>query len=242
MNVNSHSLSAVTDTLAPVAPSSPLEHAGRDIVRAFPTKQLRAEQTREKLLQTGKTLLNTGGFDDISIAQIAAASGCSVGAFYMRFRNKQAYFEFLLDRVVDEVREEALRTLTPERIKHLNLEDTIQLCVDHQIKVIRNHEGLIRAALAYSISGSDDWQPIHDAGVLLNSHYIGLILQKSRTRDKTVAKKHVLIGLQVVTGHLINAVAHETEVMPLHHPALSFWLGSIVLHCLRSKPAGVAPP
>jgi AcrR family transcriptional regulator len=241
MNVNSHSLFAVTDTLAPVAPSRSPEPADRDMVRAFPTKQLRAEQTREKLLQTGKTLLATGGFDDISIAQIAAASGCSVGAFYMRFRSKQAYFEFLLDRVVDEVREEALQTLTPERIRGLNLEQTIQLCVSHHIKVVRDHEGLIRAALAYSINGSDDWQPIRDAGVLLNTHYIGLILRKSRMRDKKAATRHLLIGLQIITGHLINAIAHETEVMPLRHPDLPSWLGSIVLHCLRSKPAGTAP-
>lgn len=242
MNVNPHSLSAVTDTLAPLAPPLPSEPAGRDSVRAFPTKQLRAEQTREKLLQTGKTLLATGGFDDISIAQIAAASGCSVGAFYMRFRNKQAYFEFLLDRVVDEVGEEALQTLTADRIKSLNLEETILLCVDHHIGVIRDHEGLIRAALAYSINGSNDWQPIRDAGVLLHAHYIGLILRKSRARDRKAAKKQLLIGLQIITGHLVNAIAHETEVMPLRHPELSFWLGSIVLHCLRSKPGDAAPP
>ena len=242
MNLNSHSLSAVTDAIAPATPSQPVQTSGRSAVRAFPTKQLRAELTREKLLHTGKTLLDTGGFDDISIAQIAAASGCSVRAFYMRFKNKKAYFEFLLDRVVDEVRQEAEHTLTPARTTGLTLERTIQLCVDHHIKVIRSHEGVIRAALAYSINGSDDWQPIRDAGIGLNAHYIGLILRKSRIRDKTAARNNLLVGLNIITGHLINIIAHETEVMPLHHPDLSFWLSSIVLHCLRSKPADAALP
>ncbi len=230
----------MTDSITYLEPSLLAERQYGDATRALPTKQLRSEQTREKLLQTGKTLLGAGGFDDVSIAQIAAASGCSVGAFYMRFKNKKAYFEFLLDGVIDQVRLETQQSLALGSIKDLNLEQTIQLCVKHHIQVIRTHEGLIRAALAYSINGSNDWQPIGDVGVWLNAHYIDLIIRKSRKRDKETAKKQLLIGLNIIAGHLINVITHERGVMPLHHPDLAFWLSSIVLHCLKSKPADAA--
>ena len=69
------------------------------VVKAFPAKQQRSEQTHEKLLQSGLDLLRDGVFDDISIAQIAARAGCAVGSFYLRFRNKEAFFEFLIERI-----------------------------------------------------------------------------------------------------------------------------------------------
>lgn len=226
----------MTDAIA-TAPHLNPELPPYDNVRAFPTKQLRSEKTREKLLQTGKALLSAGGFDDVSIAQIAAASGCSVGAFYMRFKNKKAYFEFLLDRIIDQVRQQAQQALTPDSIKGLTLAQTVQLCVRHHIQVIRTNEGPIRAAMEYSINGSNDWQPIRDAGSWLNALYIDLIIRKCRKPDADQQKEGLLIGLHVIAGHLLNVITHKSAVMPLQHADLEFWLSSIVLHCLKTSPA-----
>ena len=230
---------ALTLTDVPSHPSPPADG------RALPSKQLRSEQARERLLATGTRLLEAGGFDAVSIAQIAAESGCSVGAFYQRFRNKEAYFEFLLDRVIDEVRAQTLAALAPECTKGLNQAQTIALCVRHHIEVVRTNEGLIRAALGYSMHGSDDWQPIGEIGAWLNAHYIGLILQKRRSRDPAkadAAKRQLRIGLQIITGYLINAVAHEPTLLHLNHPDLPHWLGSVVSGCLAAKPPQPAVP
>lgn len=232
MNMNSYSCFAVNDLQ-----SSPQTLSAR----VLPSKQLRSEQARERLLQTGTRLLAAGGFDAVSIAQIAAESGCSVGAFYQRFRNKEAYFEFLLDRVIDTVRAEAEQALTPAHIRSLSLAQTIALCVQHHIDVVRAHAGLIRAALSYSMHGSDDWQPIGAIGAWLNAHYIALILRKSRQRDKAAAAGQLRIGLQIITGHLVNAATHEGSVMPLNHPDLPHWLSHVVASCLAARPPAGAP-
>jgi AcrR family transcriptional regulator len=200
---------------------------------------------RERLLATGTRLLAAGGFDAVSIAQIAAEAGCSVGAFYQRFRNKEAYFEFLLDRVIDQVRAQTLVALAPERTAGLNQAQTIALCVRHHIWVVREHEGLIRAALGYSMHGSDDWQPIGEIGAWLNAHYIGLILHTCRPRDAArldAARRQLRIGLQIITGHLINAVAHEPALLHLNDPDLPYWLSSVVSGCLAAKPPEAQAP
>ena len=212
-----------------------------DDPRALPSKQLRSEQARERLLDTGTRLLAAGGFDAVSIAQIAAEAGCSVGAFYQRFQNKQAYFEFLLDRVIDEVRDSAERALTPEAVAGLGLADTVALCVGHHAQVIRSNEGLIRAALAYSLHGSNDWQPIGTVGAWLNSHYCDLILRKCRGRDKVQARKQLVVGLGIISGYLVNSVAHEHVVMPLHHPDMTHWLSAMVMASLKVSVPQAAP-
>ena len=224
---------------AALSPLEPLRSG--DPARALPVKQSRSEKTRDALLQTGTALLAAGGFDDVSIAQIAAASGCSVGAFYQRFQSKKAYFEFLLDRVVDQVTLQTQQTLTAESTAHLNLGQTIQACVNHHIGIVRTHEGLIRAALAYSMNGSDDWQPIGNVGAWLNAHYIQLIMPKSRQRDKVATRKRLLIGLHVIGGHLINVISHTTTVLPLHDRELPFWLGRMVASCMKAPSAGDSP-
>lgn len=224
---------------AALAPPAPLRSG--DPARARPVKQSRSEKTRDALLQTGTALLATGGFDAVSIAQIAAASGCSVGAFYQRFQHKKAFFEFLLDRVVEQVTLQTQQTLTADSTAALNLQQTIQACVRHQIGIVRAHEGLIRAALAYSMNGSDDWQPIGNVGAWLNAHYIQLIMAKSRQRDKAAAKKRVLIGLHVISGHLINVISHASTVLPLHDPELPFWLSRMVASCMQAPSAGDSP-
>ena len=212
-----------------------------DPARALPVKQSRSEKTRDALLHTGTALLAAGGFDEVSIAQIAAASGCSVGAFYLRFQNKKAFFEFLLDRVVHQVTVHTQQTLTAESTAHLNLRQTIHACVSHHIGIIRANQGLIRAALAYSMNGSDDWQPIGHVGAWLNAHYIELIMPKSRQRDKAAARKRLLIGLHVIGGHLINVISHTTTVLPLNDRELPFWLSRMVASCMTPPSAGDSP-
>ena len=235
MNMNSHSCFAVN----PAQLSAPPRQ--REDQRALPSKQLRSEQARERLLATGTRLLAAGGFDAVSIAQIASESGCSVGAFYQRFQNKQAYFEFLLDRVIDAVRAEAEGALTTDAVAGLNLNETIALCVAHHVGVIRSNEGLIRAAMAYSLHGSDDWQPIGTVGAWLNAHYISLMLAKCKGRDKAVAQQRLRVGLSLISGYLANSVAHDSPALSLHNPDLAHWLAAMVTHSLKVSVPSAQP-
>ena len=235
MNMNSYSCFAVTDA------SMTSARRLHDDPRALPSKQLRSEQARERLLETGTRLLAAGGFDAVSIAQIATEAGCSVGAFYQRFQNKQAYFEFLLDRVIDAVRQDAEQALTPAAVAELSLADTVALCVSHHTQVIRSNEGLIRAALAYSLHGSNDWQPIGTVGGWLIAHYSELILSKCRGRDKALARQQLLVGLNIISGYLANSVAHESVVMSLHHPDVTHWLSAVVMNSLKVSVPQASP-
>jgi AcrR family transcriptional regulator len=206
------------------------------VVKAFPAKQQRSEQTHEKLLQSGLDLLRDGVFDDISIAQIASRAGCAVGSFYLRFRNKEAFFKFLIESISETLEAGLHANLTQESIKELNLAQTVRHCVDHYVETNRQYESIIRAAVQYSINDSDDWQPVRDNGLKLHDHYIDLILSKSRKSNQEEVRQQLIVGLQIISGHLVNSITHPINRLPLHDPNLSYWLYEVVMHCLKVKP------
>jgi AcrR family transcriptional regulator len=61
------------------------DDCGVDGVR--PVKQLRARRSRDRLLDAGQKLVARRPFDQLSVADIAGAARCSVGAFYLRYRD-----------------------------------------------------------------------------------------------------------------------------------------------------------
>ena len=52
------------------------------------SRQLQAEETREKLLQVSLDLIREKGYDNVKIEEICRMSGASVGSFYHHFKNK----------------------------------------------------------------------------------------------------------------------------------------------------------
>ena len=76
-----------------------------------PAKQARSRETRDRLLAVGRELLDRGGFEETHIADIVRDAGCSVGAFYQRFPDKEAFFtaRCILDELPASVLEHGTR-------------------------------------------------------------------------------------------------------------------------------------
>lgn len=58
----------------------------------------RAENTRDQFLVEALRLFAEKGYDAVSVAQIAAAVGCSAPALYKHYRGKQALLDTLMER------------------------------------------------------------------------------------------------------------------------------------------------
>ena len=55
---------------------------------ALPVSQARSRATRERLLAAAETVFAQKGYDGAKISDIAEEAGCSVGAVYFRFKDK----------------------------------------------------------------------------------------------------------------------------------------------------------
>ncbi len=66
-----------------------------------PPRQSRSQKTLARLLDATEEMLRERPFEAITVAQIVAAAGTSVGAFYARFRDKDALLPALYQRYDD---------------------------------------------------------------------------------------------------------------------------------------------
>ena len=71
------------------------------------------ENARDRLLRAGKRLFGERGFHEVSIHQVTDAAGMSVGAFYLNFASKEAFFEELMDAAGKQVRHFISANLRP---------------------------------------------------------------------------------------------------------------------------------
>jgi AcrR family transcriptional regulator len=65
-------------------------------------KQARSVETRDRLLDAAEAIMEEKSFDDATIEEIVSRAGLTTGAFYARFRNKEALFRHLEDRMTSE--------------------------------------------------------------------------------------------------------------------------------------------
>jgi AcrR family transcriptional regulator len=72
--------------------------------------QQRSADTKEKILQTAKTLFSSVGYDATGVSQICTAAGLSKGAFYHHFPSKHAVFMALLQNWLEELDKEFYAT------------------------------------------------------------------------------------------------------------------------------------
>jgi AcrR family transcriptional regulator len=74
---------------------------------SLPTLSTKAEQTRERILQTALTLFRTNGYESTTLRQIAAESGSSLGLAYRYFSCKEefvlAFYESLAAEFIQQI-------------------------------------------------------------------------------------------------------------------------------------------
>jgi len=110
-------------------------------------KQRRSERTLRRLLDAGEALIEEKGLGEVSVPDIAARAGSSVGGFYARFRDKNELLRALEERFFGELllRVEAL--CRPARWQGVPLPEIVRACVALLVSTFRERQALIRAFL-----------------------------------------------------------------------------------------------
>jgi AcrR family transcriptional regulator len=107
-------------------------------------RQARSQQTLERLLDSAEALIGEKGFADAPVAEIARRAGFSVGAFYSRFRDKEALLHCLQGRLFDEAVATADATLDPGRWRGAGLVDVACELVAFLVEIHRERAGILR--------------------------------------------------------------------------------------------------
>jgi AcrR family transcriptional regulator len=198
----------------------------------LPAKQARSRVTRDRLLAAGRQLLDRGAFEATSIADIASAAGCSVGAFYHRFADKEAFFAVLLETVLADIVAHAKEAVSDERFAEGSIETTLTNCVLYWVQAFRRHQGLIRTVMKKTLHAEDTWTPVRRMGLTAFEPFIGLLAAKCGKSDSLSFQYRVLAGFQIVVGVMLNAALHRTILLNLESDELIAWANEIFRHCV----------
>jgi len=192
-----------------------------------PAKQKRSEQNHIKILQAGLYFLSRLSLDEISVGDIVKHANCSIGIFYQRFKNKESFFRYLVSQTSAEALQDAEVLFNNLDANELSQREKINYCVDHYIQVHQSYYGLIRSTLLLPRTAEVEWSVLKSTGYSLHNLYIKYILGGLKKDDVFLAER-LMIGFQIVSGHLVNSIIHPDNKLPLGHEDLSSWMAAVI--------------
>ena len=134
-------------------PSSPTRPAPPGV---FVPKQERSTRTQAAILNAAREMMSEGGIESLTISGVAARVGLTKGAFYARFRNKDALLHALFEETY-EINQEAIDDLISRvRDAHASLTEIITTFVPPALELVRESSALFR------LFGSDHSGPPND--------------------------------------------------------------------------------
>jgi len=138
--------------------------------RTKPALQPRTLRTRANLIDALEKLLKTREFEQISVADIAAKAGVSVGSVYSHFKDKDAFLEELLLRRKATIEERLLQSEATDMTAVLkaqgDLHTALLLVSRSAFEQVRMDAHIIRATHTYARLNpefiDEDWQAFAD--------------------------------------------------------------------------------
>ncbi len=111
-------------------------------------KQARSHKTLQKLLDAAQSLIEERGCMDLSIPEVVARAGSSVGGFYSRFRDKDELLCALEERFLQHNRRMLDRLTSSDALADAKLEDIARPAIKQLVNMHRTHHRLAAAFVA----------------------------------------------------------------------------------------------
>ena len=132
---------------------------------AKPARQTRSQHTRDKIVAALDRLLKDRPFEQVSVSELAAEAGVSVGAVYQRFENKDALIPVVFQLYRQRLDEEAQQRR--DEPAPVGLRATLKAAMAHAWAMMERHGHLMRAAHLHARLRPDlvgpEWEPLIEA-------------------------------------------------------------------------------
>ena len=200
-----------------------------------PSRQKRSREMTAALLQAGADMLRTRSLAELSIEALCTNVGATVGAFYSRFESKEAYFNALIELAARDGERRLSGMTGSAQLKDTGLAERCRLLVHGIIGWIRNHEGVLRAALQHDDTRPDRWtlfKGLARAATALATPPLLHVMGRGRAAAKT---RGIAFSFQVVLGTLVNAVLNDPGPLSIHDDEMEVRLSGCLLQLLEAE-------
>jgi AcrR family transcriptional regulator len=203
-----------------------------------PARQRRSRETVVSLIATGHAMLNDRSLDALSIDELCAAAGCTIGAFYSRFESKESYFD-AIQFVVCADRDAALSAVVTEaRRAKWPLRRICSALVGDLAQWYWSNSGVLRASLLHRRNGESGWTSIKALGTRHKAVWVELLKRhlpiKLPARER---KLRVQFAHQVVNGTLVHMLLNDPGPLKIGDAATPTRLTANMISYLLSDAA-----
>lgn len=169
-----------------------------------PTLQARSARTRDRILGVVERALDDGAADRLTVADIAARAGCSIGAFYGRFADKEA----VLAALHEQRRDSFVKTFATMSEQAKNLDEwaaaAAALAFEHALAG--------RALIAAAALAAPPPATLYDAARVADPELVSLLARLLRERFGLALSPPDASGAAAFALALIGAMARDAAV------------------------------
>jgi AcrR family transcriptional regulator len=170
---------------------------------SLPALQERSRETRDRLLAAAEQAFALKGYEGARIADIAKAAGCSAGAVYFRFKDKDALFAGIVDRFAEDGHRR-IQSFADSAAKE-GAPALIHAFINGTAELFSNHRGLFRVVLERGAQYPMTFMPVMKVRMELDAVLDKAVRSSGAKPGKDLDLK-VRVAMQMIFGFLFNAV------------------------------------
>lgn len=207
-----------------------------NIPGVFDARQKRSVRIRDSFIDAGVDLLNSTRLEDLSVSELAKSSGNSVGGFYTRFKDKDAYFRALRAFTIQSLENDFIADFNNDSLKGQHPEIVLGKLVDLMLNLFTSrYRGVLRESLILILEPDDPWAPMRES-----AQKIITVLQLSlseafpdRSSDETDTQ--LRFCFQLIVGTLQNDLINNYHVFTTKDDSLRIGLKQAVCRYMGVK-------
>jgi AcrR family transcriptional regulator len=211
--------------------AKPLDATESDPTWTRPAYQNRSREQRDRLLKAGERAFAASGFWQTHITDIAKRAGCSVGSFYRRFEDKEAFFLALQSDMAARAEANIAKFFEDPERETEALDDLIIRLARNTARTMRGIEGYYRALFELSLRGQNVWPPMRRVEAIEAEFLVRLLKARGvAVDDKTQKRAH--LAIRMMHGQIISAMLHGPGPWTADDPELHEELGLMLIRYL----------
>lgn len=197
----------------------------RDIHHA--ARQSRSAETEDRIMTAARALLRGRGLDAVTMSDIAARAGVSVGGLYARFPSKEALAVYLADKGVFEELERQAAGIFDE--SDAGAGDVVRRYMATAAALYRRNRPLLRAVYVATRTGTDESlrARVRDFNRRLHERLRDVVLQRCRGAKPAAVNLGILSMMStlrevVLFGQPVSDLARLSEAELIDELARQF--------------------
>ena len=206
-----------------------------NIPGVFVARQKRSVRIRDAFINAGVEALNGMRFSDLRVSDLATNSGNSVGSFYTRFRDKDAFFRALGAFTIESLDREIIERFTDETLSASTPNDGLEMLVDLLADIFTSRfRGVLRESLLRILEPDDPWAPMRgSASKIIAVLHSGMGSAFPEYSDKET-KIRLSFCFQIIVGVLQNDLVNDYHVFSTRDQSIRKGLKEAVCSYMKS--------